>query len=86
VLASLALGVAIAAAVRPNGIVGGFGQGLGFAVGMVALACGFIIYNTSNIMHHYATDQHVSAALELFASVALLFWYVLRIFMSVRDD
>lgn len=53
---------------------------------MVALACGFIIYDTSNIIHHYGTDQHVSAALQLFASVALLFWYVLRIFMSVSSD
>jgi FtsH-binding integral membrane protein len=87
VLAWLALGVVIAGVARPNGFVGGFSLGLGFAVAMVALACGFIIYDTSNIIHHYSTDQHVSAALELFASVALLFWYVLRIFMSVgRDD
>ncbi len=81
VLAFLALGVVIVAA------IGGLSLGFWFAVAMVALACGFIIYDTSNVMHHYATDQHVSAALELFASVALLFWYVLRIFMSAgRDD
>ena len=30
------------------------------------------------------TDQHVGAALELFASVALLFWYVLRLLMSLN--
>ncbi len=67
-------------------LIGGFSLGLGFAAMMVALACGFIIYDTSNIIHHYGTDQHVSAALQLFASVALLFWYVLRIFMSVSSD
>ena len=81
VLSFLALALVIVAA------IGDLSLGLGFAVAMVALACGFIIYDTSNVMHHYGTDQHVSAALELFASVALLFWYVLRIFMSVgRDD
>lgn len=80
VAAFLALGLVIAA------VVGGFSLGLGFAALMVALACGFIIYDTSNVMHHYSTDQHVSAALQLFASVALLFWYVLSIFMSVSND
>jgi FtsH-binding integral membrane protein len=78
-LLSLALVVAV--------VLGVLSLGFWFAVAMVALACGFIIYDTSNIIHHYGTDQHVSAALELFASVALLFWYVLRIFMSAgRDD
>jgi FtsH-binding integral membrane protein len=80
VLSFLALALVIVAA------IGGLSLGLGFAVAMVALACGFIVYDTSNVMHHYGTDQHVSAALELFASVALLFWYVLRIFMSVGSD
>ena len=52
----------------------------------LALASGFIIYDTSNVIHRFRTDQHVAAALELFASVALLFWYVLRIFMLSRDS
>ena len=37
---------------------------------------------TSNILLHYPEDRYVAAALELFASVALMFWYVLRLFMS----
>ncbi|HEY1190695.1 MAG TPA: Bax inhibitor-1 family protein [Gemmata sp.] len=78
--ALLSVGVVFAA------VIGGFSLGLVFAALMVALACGFIIYDTSNIIHHYSTDQHVSAALQLFASVALLFWYVLRIFMSASSD
>ena len=52
--------------------------------GMIVLASGSILYNTSAIMYHYAPGQHVAASLSLFASVALLFWYVLRLFMS-RD-
>lgn len=59
--------------------------GLWFSVAMVVFAAGSILYNTSNIIHHYGTSQYVAAALGLFASVALLFWYILRIFMSSRD-
>ena len=52
---------------------------------MVALAGGAILYDTSNVLHHYPEDRYVGAALQLFASVALMFWYVLRLFMSSRD-
>ncbi len=56
-----------------------------FFYAMIALACGYILYDTSNVLHHYRIGQHVAASLALFASVALLFWYVLRLFMSRRD-
>lgn len=65
-------------------ILFGFNLGTIFAGAMALFASIAILYNTSNIIHHYRTDQYVSAALSLFASVALLFWYILRIFMS-RD-
>ncbi|MDB5389727.1 MAG: putative family carrier/transport protein [Planctomycetaceae bacterium] len=61
----------------------GFSLGLMFAGAMIVLACGYILYDTSNVLHHYRTDQHVGAALELFASVALLFYYVLRILIQL---
>lgn len=67
-------------------ILFGFSLGLFFSVVMVAYAGGAILYDTSNILHHYRTDQHVAASLALFASVALLFWYVLRIVMASSDD
>ena len=63
----------------------GFSLGVWFAVLMVIAACGYILYYTSNILQQYRTDQYVAAALALFASVALLFWYILQIFMSNRD-
>jgi FtsH-binding integral membrane protein len=66
------------------GIVFGFHLGTWFSVAMVGLAGAAILYDTSNILHHYPDDRYVAAALELFASVALMFWYVLRIFIS-RD-
>ncbi len=64
-----------------------FGMSLGtwFAWAMAAFAAGAIVYQTSNIVHVYRPGQHVAAALGLFASVALLLWYVLRIFMASDD-
>ena len=53
-----------------------------FAIAMVVLACGYILYYTSNVLHHYRIGQHVAASLALFAAVALLFWYVLQLVMS----
>lgn len=66
-------------------IIFGFSLGSLFSFLMVAFAGGAILYDTSNILHRYRTDQHVAASLSLFASVALLFWYVVRIFMSSDD-
>ena len=63
----------------------GFNLGLVFSVAMVALAGGWILYDTSNVLHHYNEDQYVGAALELFSSVAMMFYYVVRIFMQSRD-
>ena len=37
-------------------------------------------------MHHYKSTQYVAASLALFASVALMFWYVIQIFMSFAGD
>ena len=62
----------------------GFDLGTFFSVGMIALAGGAILYDTSNVLNHFPEDRYVGAALELFASVALLFWYVLSLFIS-RD-
>ena len=66
-------------------IVFQFALGPIFTVAMIALACGYILYDTSNVLHHYRIGQHVAAALALFAAVALLFWYILRLVMWSRD-
>ena len=43
-----------------------------------------VVWDTSKVLHHYPPGYHVGAATQLFASVALMFWYVLQLFMS-RD-
>jgi FtsH-binding integral membrane protein len=64
-------------------IMFGFTLGIVFSGAMIILACGAILYDTSRIIHDFDTDQHVAASLELFASVALLLWYVIRLLMSL---
>lgn len=78
---ALVAGSFIALGLIVVGCITGFHLGLWFSVAMVVLAAGMILYNTSNVLHHYDTRQHVAASLALFASIALLFWYVLQIFM-----
>jgi hypothetical protein len=63
----------------------GFNLGTWFSVGMIGLAGAAILYDTSVILRHFPEDAHVAAALELFASVALMFWYVLRLLSFSRD-
>lgn len=80
----LAIGFFLAIGLMVAGLLFGFDLGLWFSVAMVALAAGSILYTTSNMVHKYDEEQYVAAALGLFASLMLLFWYILRIFMS-RD-
>jgi hypothetical protein len=65
-------------------MIWGFSLGIVFVSAMIVLLGGYILYDTSNVVHHYRTDQHVGAALELFASVAMLFWYVIRLVMLLQ--
>ena len=76
------LGLALVAIVA--GVLFGFNLGTWFSVAMVGLAGAAILYDTSKILRQYPQDRYVSAALQLFASVALMFWYVLQLFMSRR--
>lgn len=57
----------------------GFELGTWFSVAMVAFAGALILYSTSKVLRSYPADRHVAASMELFASVALMFWYVLSI-------
>jgi len=69
-----ALGFIVASAIF------GFTLGTLFCFIMVGFAGTAILYETSNVLHRYNTNQHVAASLTLFASIALLFWYILSIF------
>jgi FtsH-binding integral membrane protein len=77
-------GMVLALVAIVGGVLFGFNLGTWFSVGMVGLAGAAILYDTSNIIRHFPEDKHVGASLQLFASVALMFWYVLSLFLS-RD-
>jgi uncharacterized protein len=66
------------------GMIFGFQLGTFFSVAMIGLAGAAILYDTSSILREYPEDRYVGAALQLFASVALMFWYVLQLLMSLN--
>jgi FtsH-binding integral membrane protein len=73
-----ALGIIVAA------VLFNFQLGVWFSGAMIGFASMYILYETSNVLHRYRTDQYVAAALALFAAVALLFWYILRLMMELQ--
>jgi FtsH-binding integral membrane protein len=58
----------------------GLQLGVWFSLAMIGLAGGSILYQTQTILRQYPEEAYVGAAVQLFASVMLLFWYVLRLF------
>jgi hypothetical protein len=82
----LGIGGMVAIGVVVCSVLFGLNLGVIFAAAMVLLAAGSILYETSNVLHNYRTTQHVAASLALFAAIALLFWYILRIFVGFRRD
>ncbi len=81
ILGSIIIFVVIAAS-----IMFGFNPGILFTALIIGLACMFILYDTSNVLHHYHTTQHVAASLALFASVAYLFYHVLLLLLRMQSD
>lgn len=67
-----------------GGVIFGFGLGMWFSVAMIGLAGVSILYQTQNVVRRYPVDAYVAAAVGVFGSLMLLFWYVLRLLMA-RD-
>ena len=63
----------------------GLELGVWFSVAMIALAGASILYQTQTIIRRYPVEAHVGASVQLFASVMLLFWYVLRLVGQLRN-
>lgn len=82
---ALYMGGFIAIALIVCSIIFKFDLGPIFAAAMVGFMCLWVLYDTSNVLHHYQTNQYVSASLALFASLVVLFWYVLRLLMYLQS-
>ena len=83
--AILMWGGVVALLAMVGGAVFGLNLGTWFSVAMIGFAGAAVLYDTSNIIQHYPEDRYVSAAMQLFASIALMFWYVLRLVMGSRN-
>ncbi len=80
---ALVWGAIVAFGVIVCSMIFSFNLGILFIGAMLLLSGGYILYDTSNVLHHYRIGQHVAASLALFASVALMFWYMVQLVMSV---
>ena len=78
----LSVGAFVALGFIVCSIIFGFSLGLIFSAVMILFAGGSVLYTTSNILHEFRTDQHLTASLSLFASVALLFFYIFQFLMQ----
>lgn len=61
-----------------TGLVFGFSFRNLFAFLLVVLASGWMLYQTSKVLHHYQPNQYIAASIALFSSVTWLFWTILR--------
>ena len=50
-----------------------------FAIIGTIVFCGFIIYDTNNIMRYCGVDDYIIAAIELYLDVVNLFLFILQI-------
>ena len=63
-------------------VLSGSSLGLWFSAAMIVYAGGAVLYSTSAVLHEYGPGQHVAASMQLFGAIALMFWYILRLFSS----
>lgn len=61
-----------------SGMIFGFTLRSFFALLFVALAGGWILSNTSAILHRYRTDEYIGASISLFSTIITIFWFILR--------
>ena len=59
----------------------GWQLGVWFIGGMLIFSGAAILYETQQVLRRYPVERPVPAAMTLFSSVALLFWYVLMLLM-----
>ena len=65
-------------------VIFGFSLGVWFSVAMIVFSGAAILYQTQTVMKNYPAEAYVGAAVQLFASVMMLFWYVLRLLGQMR--
>ena len=64
--------------------VGSMGIGFALAVATLLLFAGFVLYDTSNIIRRYPTNEYVAGALDLYLDAFNMFLALLRILNAGR--
>jgi len=80
----IAIGFWVALGTIVASMIFGFSLGVFFSGAMALMAGAVILYQTSGVFKTYPTDQYVGASVALFGAVAMLFWYIIQLFMSRR--
>jgi modulator of FtsH protease len=62
-----------------NIFVGSLGLGFALSAAALLLFAGFVLYDTSNIIHRYPTNEYVAGALSLYLDAFNIFLALLRI-------
>lgn len=78
-------GFFVALALIASSLIFGMELGSWFSVLMIGFAGAAVLWDTSNIIHRYQKEQYVAAAMALFASIAMMFWYILRFLLASRE-
>lgn len=78
-------GFFLALALIASSLIFGMKLGSWFSVLMIGFAGAAVLWDTSNIIRHYHKEQYVAAAMALFASIAMMFWYILRFMIGNRE-
>lgn len=66
------------------GAIAGFSLGLWFSAAIVVLMAGYVLYDTSVILHRLPTNMAMTGAILLFTDIVLLFKHIL-VLLSRRD-
>jgi FtsH-binding integral membrane protein len=64
----------------------GFNLGIFFTGFLILLSCGYILYDTSNILNNYHANQPVAAATALLGSLVMLFVNILQFLMQFFNN
>lgn len=82
--AFLSMGFFVSLGVIVCALIFGWQLGLWFSLAMAGFAAVAVLYQTGATVYRYDESQYVAAALGLFASIAMLFWYILQILLNNR--
>jgi len=81
ILTAIAFGVSLLLAFFGSSAAGS----IGYSVVWIALLGGWVLYDTSKIIHHRAINQHVAASVDLLVDFVYMFIHILMLLLRSRN-